>query len=394
MNRPTARATVRQKKTPDAGPRLATAWELADLLQPLPAVARPPRKYRPKELTHFAAVVEFVYQNRFAVRSQVQRRFPKWIRSERTAQYQLARLAELGYLDTASARSTSPNFPFVYFATGKGVTLLREAWAELGIRKVISTREEHRERSRAIDTLMHELMLTEFGLSLHLTAGSRDDLKILTTERRYYRAESVLEYTSPHGRTRQVKPDAGFLVKVERPDSDPAFQLFLTEMDRGGMSLERIRQKYELYDGWANSPAGQSYLTGLYSRFGAKNPQPGFRLLVIAHDGVNPGKDYRRLHDLFAQSLELPISMRDRMWFTTVEQLREHQADAPPLSAPLWYRARDARAWLADYRSFTGQVRRQPELKLRVQQRQFVAGQFPSLPLHPLFPNPVAAVSP
>src|SRR4029077_13179201 len=108
------------RKRPSSPP--ATAWDLAESLRPEPPAERPPRKYQPKELRHYPAIVEYVYKSRFANRSLIQRRFPKWLKAERPARYQLAGLVDLGYLGIATARTRSPN-DFVYFATGQGVRL-------------------------------------------------------------------------------------------------------------------------------------------------------------------------------------------------------------------------------------------------------------------------------
>lgn len=387
-NSPTEpKPTTVRKKTSDSP---ATAWDLAESLRPLPAVKRPPRKYQPKELRHYPAIVEYVYKSRFADRSLIQRRFSKWLKNERTARNQLACLVDLGYLGIATARVSSPKH-FIYFATGQGVRLISEAWARLNVDWQVDTREENRERGRSLRTLVHELMLSELELAVRLTVDARADLKILTSERRYFRAENQLRFTYQVAHY-HVEPDAGFVLSVQRPGSDPALLLHFAEMDRGWMSLRRITQKYLLYTRWGDSLEGRDYLTQLYGRLGAKNPQPNFRLLVIAHDALHRGKDLRRLAELFAQALDLPSAMRDRLWLTTVELLRAHQADQGPLAAPLWYRVRDARDWLADFRATM--AARQPEQKLQAHQRKYVEGRLPSLPLHPLFPQPVAATRP
>src|SRR2546423_19566 len=85
---------------------------------------------------------------------------------------------------------------------------LGTAWAERGVVWHVSTQEENRERGRAVLTLMHELMLTELELSVQLTVDARPDLTILTTERRYFRAENRLRYASAEG-SQEVEPDAG-----------------------------------------------------------------------------------------------------------------------------------------------------------------------------------------
>lgn len=363
-----------------------TAWDLAEQLRPLPIVRRTPSEQKPKDARFYPAIVEYVYKSRFVDRSQIQRRFPKWFASERSTQRHLAALVDLGYLGIANVRLFSPKH-VVYFASGRGVRLISETWAKLDREWSVDTREENRERARSLRTLVHELMLSEFELAARLTVDARPDLKILTSERRYFRASNQLRFV--YEATRQhIEPDAGFVLSVTRPDSDPALLAHFVEMDRGWMSLERIVGKYRTYARWGDSPEGHRYLTQLYARLGAKNPQPGFRLLIIAHDALNTGGDRRRLAALYAQALEFPVSMRDRLWLTSVEQLQAHQAHEQPLAAPIWYRVRDARDWLRGYHAHM--AARKPAQKVQVHRRKYVESRLPSMPLHPLFPHPVA----
>ncbi|MCA9093703.1 MAG: hypothetical protein KDA68_09470, partial [Planctomycetaceae bacterium] len=102
--------------------RLRTGWELPELIRPLPRRRRVCAAKPPRLLPHHPALLEYIYLSRFATASQVQRRFSTWLRSARTTQWQLANLVKLGLLATAPVRSTSPNFPYVYFTTGMGVT--------------------------------------------------------------------------------------------------------------------------------------------------------------------------------------------------------------------------------------------------------------------------------
>src|SRR5437016_7859562 len=102
------------------GRRPLTPWELPQLLTPL-FTYKPPTKGQPKERAYVPAVLGFVYRNRFAVSSQIQRRFRAFFKSDRTARRRLAELQALGLLGVAPTRSTSPLWPKVFFVTGKGV---------------------------------------------------------------------------------------------------------------------------------------------------------------------------------------------------------------------------------------------------------------------------------
>ncbi len=85
-----------------------------------------------KERAHFTAILAFVYRNRFAVASQVQRPFSKIRRSGRTARRHLEELVALRFLAVAPARCVGPLFPKVYYVTGRGVRRLKKSLSKQG----------------------------------------------------------------------------------------------------------------------------------------------------------------------------------------------------------------------------------------------------------------------
>lgn len=346
-------------------------------------------------LAYYPQIVLYVFRSRFATGSQIQRRFPQHLASERTAHRRVAHLVDLGYLTIATVRSTAPYFPNVYLATGKGVSWIKQLATERGLAFTVSTTEERRERGRALDSLLHELLLTEFELAVSLTVGEKGDLGLPMTERRYFRRDKRLTYAQ-NARTRHVIPDAGFLLAVHprqgsggaSHQSQPALLLHAVEMDNATMSLPRVADKLRSYEEWSRSDLGRDYLATLYRRHGAADPRANFRLLIVCHDKAKLHRDgdERRLLDVFTQALELPASMQERIWLTTVARLREHQASAAPLAGPLWVRVRDARSWLHEYRTYLASLSRGTGQKRYHRQREFVLRKIEQLPLHGLFP--------
>lgn len=336
-----------------------------------------------------AAVVEYVYQSRFATASQIERRFPEWLRSTRTTQGQLAEWVARDLLALAPVRSTSPNFPYVYYATGRGVRLVNDTYREFGVPLRLPPGEDRKAGGVTVTSLLHELLVTEFELAVRRTVGERSDLKLLFTERRYFRRGKRLAPESERGGT-PVIPDAGFLIAGGGGSEGTSHNvprmregmLYFVELDNGTLPLARIRQKFAAYGRWADSTAGAEYLHVFYSRYGVRQPQAGFRLVVIGHDPWQAGGDGRRLVDLFSQGLTLPAAMRDRLWLTTVEDLRAVQDQSPPLSAKIWLRGRDAKAWQASFRQSAG-------ANAAKRHRREIANRLANLPRHPLFPSPL-----
>lgn len=364
--------------------RLRTGWELPELIRPLPRRRRVCTAKPPRLLPHQPALVEYVYLSRFATASQVQRRYPAWLRSARTTQWQLANLVKLGLLATAPVRSTSPNFPYVYFATGKGVKLINETYACHGLSKRHPPGEGQNSRGVALESILHEVLLTELELAIRNTVELRHDLTLLTTERRYFRSDLQLKF-SAGGKRHRVIPDGGFLIRrgesIEGSSRNARFttQLNFIELDNGTMSPGRLLQKLQQYANWSQSDSGENSLRKTYQTFGATVPPSRFRLLLVVHDKIHPHGDERRLAALFEQVLELPSPMRDRIWLATPDDLKRYQHHSPPLSAAIWYRGRDAKHWLP-------LLPRGDERQAKTLRRQFVIDHLPSLPRHPLFP--------
>jgi hypothetical protein len=174
QNSSTAQATTRE------GKEGLTAWELPDLIRPMPIRHRPTMK-QPRLLPHYPAVVEYIYNNRFAIASQIKKRFSDIFRNLRTTQYQLANLVQMGYLSTAPVRSLSPNCPFVYSVTRKGISLVSNKYAELNILWTGSSTEAGKQKGIALNSILHELFLTEFITALHTSIDRRNDLQYLFT---------------------------------------------------------------------------------------------------------------------------------------------------------------------------------------------------------------------
>ncbi len=381
-NRDVEQPTAKERKRPLP----KTAWELRELIRPLP-VRRQPAPDRPCRTRHpfDPALVEYVWANRYVLVSHLQRRFPQWLPSYRTAQRHARRLIQQKLIAPAPVRSTGPNFPTVLTATGRGVKLVEETYAAHGLDWEGPLTEERKAKGLALDTIHHELLLSEFDVGLHLTVDARDDLTLLVRERRYFRSDRQLTYPE-RGRTRRLVPDAGFLVAVRDSHERRLLPLHLLEMENGVHSVAKIRDKLAAYTRWAETEA-EEYLPQLAGQYGQHEHALRFRLLVVCHDKYGTVSDERRLLDWLSACLELPRRMRQAIWFTTATTLQQHQHDQAPLAGGIWYRARDLAKHLPEYGRQKNEWGTIPAASLYAHQRQFVREVLPQLPQHPLFPN-------
>ena len=365
-----------------AKPARTRSWELPERIRSQSTRTKPAtRTTKPTLKPHFPKVVAYVYMSRYATVDHVRYRFPDTFTSDRTCRRHLAELVDLGLLTTVDVRSTGANWPNVYICAGKGVAYLRRHFNwEL---------PDAREEAVTIPSVTHELFLTEFELACWETVRTRADLKLHFQERRYFHATKQLRFPAQQGgKNRRLIPDAGFVLAADRkPGNPPGLLLFFAEFDNGTEHPDVVLHKFETYAAWWASEPGQHYLLDLYSRYGAPTPKPNFRLLVIARRQGDPGQDERRLVDLFTQALQLPEPTQARMWFTTVDAIRAHQHDDPPLTAPMWLKVADAAAWLPAFRALTSTL--DATTKPAVHMRSFVAERIDALPKHALFPPPL-----
>jgi adenosylhomocysteinase len=245
--------------------RALTAWELPELIRPQPL--RPNRRARATAVQPFYFdLAAFIFASRYATASQIRRRFPEQLRSERTAQRHLTNMVDHGLIAVASSRGTSPNFPFAYFVTEKGTRFINSHIPNGDIFHIPPT-EERRTRGQSLHSLLHELTVTEFTLMLDITARNRGDLEILSQERRYFRKGNRLTYHSD-GVSGRIEPDLGFLPALIGDDGDrKILPMHFVEMELGTHRISSLRDKLRAYDRWAHSE-GREFLQAVYAQKG------------------------------------------------------------------------------------------------------------------------------
>lgn len=315
--------------------RPLTVWELPDLLIPVHQLRRHRVHKRSNDRPHFSAILAFVYRSRFAVASQVMRRFPQFLKSARTARRHLEEMETLGLLGVAPARGVGPLFPKVYFVTGQGLRKLRKTLARHGKRLDATRADRHGRYPRdgfSAEHILHEVLTTEFMLNLHLTVSSRGDLELLATERRSLNKHAAFRVRLD-GRWQSLIPDAMFLFRREAKGMVCCF----LETDMGTMNSAQLTAKLRRYEAWSQSDSGREFLRNLYAQHGAMDPQPEFRLLFVV-TGRCGMDDNHRLVEIANVLQTIPQPVRKRLWVTILADLRTHQQSPELLSATLWRR--------------------------------------------------------
>lgn len=305
---------------PQTKPRNSKSKRQALSVWELPKLLRPVHHYRKRELTpcrerpHFRAVLAFVHRNRFAVASQIQRRFSKYMASDRTARRHLAELESLGFLDVVDTLNVGPLWPKVYFVTRRARSRLRQALRERG--KEWSEPALDRKRTSGVTShhILHELLITELLLMIWEAAQGREDFQLVTIQRRSLLKDNNLELTITGRRTR-LQPDG---VYVSQRISRPPMVTFL-EMDLGTMSLKQMTAKFRRYHAWTTSECGSRYLKAQVSQYGLGRIR--MRILVMVA-GINPVAEQRRLAQLEKVLKMCPSAIRDRIVLSTASKFQ------------------------------------------------------------------------
>jgi hypothetical protein len=295
-----------------------SVWELPKLLESVHEFRKRKTK-RAKERPHYPAILAFVHRSRFAIASQIQRRFSKYLRSDRTARRHLAELESLGYLDTV--QPPSPLWPKTYFCSGRGVRRLRAAYAEKGTEWKPSVIDRYRRLGFSPSHVTHELFITEVALTAWEVVQARDDLELLTTERRSLASHPAFQITLAGGRTRLV-PDGMFLLRQH----DKGMIACFIEADMGTMSEGQWKAKLRRYEAWSHAEAGNRWLTDLYSAYGATSPRPLFRVLTVA-------TREERKSQLVKWSQDHRGMLSGWLWFTSAGKISQCRSEVIPLRA-------------------------------------------------------------
>ena len=312
--------------------RPLTPWELPKLLEPMHRW-KPTKKrngcirWRP----HFLPILAFVYRNRFAVASQIQRRFAEALPSDRTARRHLAELEATECLSVAHTRSTSPLFPKVYYVTGRGVRNIEKSLRERGIPGRCCRRDRRRADAYTPEHVLHEILTTEFLMDVWESCRIRDDLELLSVQRRALERHSAFAIDG-RGRHARLKPDAMFLYRQGK-----GMMCCFLEMDNGTMNPRQMQSKFGRYGTWARSSRAIEFLLTLYRQHGAGNPQPTFRILVVTRHR-STGTDQRRLKGLLKLAGTLHPQLGHRMRFATVADFASARSHALPICDSSWYR--------------------------------------------------------
>ncbi len=312
-----------------------SVWELPSLLRSVHHY----RKSEPKtcrERPHYRGILAFVHRNRMAVASQIQRRFPKYLSSDRTARRHLAEMESLGFLSVVQTNNVSPLWPKVYFVTSRGLARLKKALNEQGQEWSETVRDRRRSDGVSAQHVLHEVMTTEFLLLASEAAQASNDLEILTIQRRSLAKHDAFKVIVG-GQPTRLQPDGMFLYRQQGKGMMACF----VEIDLDTMSLKQMTAKFRRYQAWAESPVGNSYLKDLYGRHGATAPSATFRVLMIV-SSRDTQTEHQRLTRLVELAGKLPSEIRNRIWLTSVSDIQTKGAPSPLFLNPIWRRPRNA----------------------------------------------------
>jgi hypothetical protein len=196
-----------------SSPTPLSAWQLPSLLIPI-------HQYKkslipnPKQRSHFLPIVAYVYRNRFAIASQIQRRFRHLLKSDRTTRRHLAELESLGYLAVIPTRGTSPLWPKTYFCTSAGARRLSRPLHARGKSGHVIRVDCARPEGYSAGHVLHELLTTELLVNVWEFTQVNSGFELLQTERRSIPSQPGFAIEA-RGRSGRLEPDAWFVYRQE-----------------------------------------------------------------------------------------------------------------------------------------------------------------------------------
>lgn len=248
----------------------------------------------------------------------------------------------LGYLDVIYTNSTSPLWPKVFFVARRGVATLRNALRERGQEWTENAHDRRRRNGASAQHVLHEVFIAEFMLMAWQTSQLREDLQILTIQRRSLATHEAFR-VGGRGRQVHLQPDGMFLYRQH----EKGMMCCLVELDLDSMSAKQIAMKMRRYQAWTESPRASAYLNDLYKRHGAAAARASFRLIFVVGSRAFNAEN-RRLKQLVSVASRCSPSIREKIWICTVEQLQISVESRLFLNAPIWLRLRDIPAEKCD----------------------------------------------
>ncbi len=307
-----------------------TVWQLFKIQGPVHRY-RKSRVPSLEERNHFPGILAFVYRNRYAIASQMMRRFPKHLKSDRTARRHLAEMESLGLLGVVETNHLGATWPKVYFVTRHGLTSLRRALNKRGQAWSESVYDRRRSTGPSVHHICHELCTTDFMLLAWEATQIREDLRILAFERRSLSSHEAFEI-SVAGRQTRLQPDGLFLYQQGKGQ-----MCCFIEIDMCSMTVRQMKAKFWRYHNWAQSTKGIEYLMKLYESHGAIRPVANFRILVVV-GGRTKDNEERRRAGLLRLVSQLPPLIRGRFWFATASDIQDEQLKRTLLLDAIWMR--------------------------------------------------------
>ncbi len=302
---------------------------------------------------HEERVLQFFALHRIATPYHVMRAFPQYFKYHNKVMRHLNWLADKGYL---SRHEYSGRFrSYVFNIANAGYEPCRDIRG-MDLHRILYQYEEPKGTQS-----MHELQITETAVSIYEHVRGQTNVRVLEEGRFMLHSEPAFEH---------LIPDYWYLQR----DANGLMVRFV-EMIAGEESGTRIRQMFEEYAQWWRRHEVQEFLTRLYTKHGALQPQPEFQVHCILHSRDWNHTDSWKERLAMMQTFHVDPMMQARVWCTTNDALSDALDDGQGINAPVWRRGKD----------LLGGVRQRWERVPTGRRTRFVDQCMRQLPTYPLF---------
>lgn len=308
------------------------------------------------------SLMQFFALHRIATPYMVMDAFPRFFSYHKKTMRHLNWLANKGYLGRHDYRDRG----YVYNITNAGYERCRDADIGVDLARIPYMYREPNGKQ-----VEHELLITKSAVSLYGCVRNEPNLHLLGEGR--FGVQNIVVYDPDTGEELRpfddLIPDYFYL---SRDRNGLMFRMW--EVMRGVESIDNVRRMMQEHQRWGFSRAAEIFLTGLYRKWGAKEPKPEYQTHCILESSSWKHTDAWKERMTMMQTFHVTPRMQGRVWTTTKEELDKALAEGLSINYKIWHRGKD----LLDKRGRWENARDGTRTRL-------IDGYMRSLPTHSLF---------
>lgn len=291
---------------------------------------RPKSPYAPTLQTaseYEQPLLAFFALHRIATPYVIQDAFPQWFAYHKTTMSHLNWLSNKGYLRRHAFKQG-----YIYNITNTGYERCRD------YRSIDLETLPYKYIEPTGTQAEHELLITKTAVSIYQHIRETKGVELLKEGRFMLRQ---LEWTDPESGEvtnpfEQIVPDYWYMIRDQN-----GLMIRFVEAIVGECSPTRIRHKFREYQQWSQQPHVESFLKGVYTKHGAREPRAEYQVHCILESRSWKYSDAWKERMTMMQTFQVDPAMQGRVWTTTKEAIEGALAEGLSINHTIWHRGKD-----------------------------------------------------